>query len=145
MSGSSSWPIGHAADDMTTEYSGWPIVESSRQPTATSAYDIDYASEDDAEYIPSECNEDGDVSTSDYYGYSSEEWNDEFVDGRRNKEEQLQLQILADGYRSEYDNSADEEISPVDTDEEVGSIRTYIGPEGTIRDALLRRLHFKWA
>ena len=123
MSGSSSWPIGHAADDMTTEYSGWPIVESSRQPTATSAYDIDYASEDDAEYIPSEYNEDDDVSTSDYYGYSSEEWNDEFVDGRRNKEEQSQLQILADGYRSEYDNSADEEISPVDTDEEVGSLK----------------------
>ena len=50
MSGSSSWPIGHATDDMTMEYSGWPIVESLGQPTATSAYDIDYASEDDAEY-----------------------------------------------------------------------------------------------
>ena len=67
--------------------------------------------------IPSGYNEDDDVSTSDYYGYSSEEWNDEFVDGRRNKEEQSQLQLLADGYRSEYDNSADEVISPIDTDE----------------------------
>ena len=125
MSGSSSWPIGHAADDMTTEYSEWLIVESSRQPMATSTYDIDYTSEDDVEYIPSRYNEDDDVSTSDYStsGYSSEEWNDEFVDGRRNKEEQSQLQILADGYRSEYDNSTNEEISPVDTDEEVGSIK----------------------
>ena len=73
--------------------------------------------------IPSGYNEDDDVSTSDYYGYSSEEWNDEFVDGWRNKEEQSQLQLLADGYRSEYDNSADEVISPIDTDEEVGSIK----------------------
>ena len=78
MSGSASRPIGHAADDMTTEYSGWAIA----------AYDVDYASEDDAEYIPSGNNEDDDVCTRDYYGYSSEEWNDEFVDGRRNKEEQ---------------------------------------------------------
>ena len=122
MSGSASRPIGHAADDMTTEYSGWAIGESSRQPTATATHDVDYAIEYDAEYIPSGYNEDDDVSTSDYYGYSSEEWNDEFVDGRRNKKEQSQLQILADGYRTEYDNSADEEISPVDTDEEVGSI-----------------------
>ena len=105
ISGSTSRPIGHAADDMTTEYSGWAIA----------AYEGDYASEDDAEYIPFEYNEDGDVSTSDYYEYSNEEWNDEFVDGRRNKEEQSQLQILADRYRIEYDNSADEEISPVDT------------------------------
>ena len=87
MSGSASRPIGHAIDDMTTEYSGWAIVDSSRQPMATSAYDIDYASEDEVEYIPSGYNEDDDVSTSDYYGYSNEEWNDEFVDGRRNKEE----------------------------------------------------------
>ena len=79
MSGSASRPIGHVTDDMTTEYSGWAIA----------AYDVDYASEDDAEYIPSGYNEDDDVSTRDYYGYSSEEWNDEFVDGRRNKEEQL--------------------------------------------------------
>ena len=123
MSGSASRPIGHASDDMTAEYSGWAIGESSQQLTATAAYDVDYAIEDDVEYIPSGYNDDDDVSTSDYYGYSSEEWNDEFVDGRRNKEEQSQQQILADGYRSEYDNSADEEISPVDTDEEVGSIK----------------------
>ena len=113
MSGSASRPIGHAADDMATENSGWAIA----------AYDVDYASEDDAEYIPFGYNEDDDISTSDYYGYSSEEWNDEFFDGWRNKEEQSQLQILADGYRSEYNNSADEEISPVDTDEEVESIK----------------------
>ena len=88
MLGSASRPIGHAADDMTTEYFGWVIGESSRQLTATTAYDVDYAIEYDAEYIPSGYNEDDDVSTSDYYGYSSEEWNDEFVDGRRNRKEQ---------------------------------------------------------
>ena len=53
MSGSASRPIGHAADDMTAEYSGWAIGESSRQPTATAAYDVDYTSKNDAEYIPS--------------------------------------------------------------------------------------------
>ena len=88
MSGSASRPIGHTADDMIAEYSRWAIDESSRQPTATAAYDVDYTSENDAGYIPSGYNEDDDVSTSDYHGYSSEEWNDEFVDGRRNKEEQ---------------------------------------------------------
>ena len=73
MSSSASRPIGHVTNDMTTEYSGWAIVESSRQPTTTAAYDVHYTSEDDAEYIPFGYNEDDDFSTSDYYGYSSEE------------------------------------------------------------------------
>ena len=74
--------------------------------------------DDDSEYCPTEGNEESDVSTSD----SSEDWNDEFVDGRRSKE---QLSRLSDrGYQSEYDNSDEDVLTPSDSDDDVGNIRT---------------------
>ena len=74
--------------------------------------------DDDIEYCPNEGNEESDVSTSD----SSEDWNDEFVDGRRSKE---QLSRSSDhGYQSEYDDSDEDVLTPSDSNDDVGNIRT---------------------
>ena len=74
--------------------------------------------DDDNEYCPTEGNEESDVSTSD----SSEDWNDEFVDGWRSKE---QLSQPSDrGYQSEYDNSDEDVLIPLDSNNDVGNIRT---------------------
>ena len=78
-----------------------------------------YKSLDDySEYCPTEGNEESDVSTSD----SSEDWNNEFVDGHRSKE---QLSQPSDrGYQSEYDNSDEDVLTPSDSNNDVGNIPT---------------------
>ena len=74
--------------------------------------------DDDTEYCPTEGNEESDVSTSD----SSEDWNNEFFDGRRSKE---QLSRPSDrGYQSEYDNSDGDVLTPSDSNDDVGNIHT---------------------
>ena len=74
--------------------------------------------DNDTEYGPTKGNEERDVSTSD----SSEDWNDEFVDGRRSKE---QLSRPSDrGYQSEYDNSDEDVLTPSDSNDDIGNIQT---------------------
>ena len=73
---------------------------------------------DDSDYCPTEGNEESDTSTSD----SSEDWNDEFVDGQKSKE---QLSGPSDrGYQSEYDNLDEDVLTPSDSNDDDGSIRT---------------------
>ena len=74
--------------------------------------------DDDSDYCPTKGNEESDTSTSD----SSEDWNDEFVDGRRSKEK---LYGPSDrGYQSEYDNSDKDVLTPSYSNDDYGSIRT---------------------
>ena len=58
--------------------------------------DTHYDSDVDSEYHSSEEDE-----RSDSEEYSSEKWNDEFLDSRRVKNEEVQLQVSVDGYYSD--------------------------------------------
>ena len=127
MSGAGSGDASFASQpssEYTVESSRWLTAESSRWPTATAMYGVDSSNEDDPEYIPSEENEEDDASTSDHNGYSIEEQNDEYVDGRRNEEEHFQLQLLGYEYHSQYENSDEEVWTPRDSEDELGYIHT---------------------
>ncbi|XP_078445752.1 uncharacterized protein LOC144714836 [Wolffia australiana] len=56
--------------------------------------------------------------SSDLNGYSSEEWNDGFTNGQRNRKEQVQQELSVYGYHGEYADSDEDILTLNDTDDD---------------------------
>ncbi|XP_078433650.1 uncharacterized protein LOC144704937 [Wolffia australiana] len=78
----------------------------------------DYDSDDDSENDIGREEEESEVYLSAPDEYSSDEWDEELVDGHRLRNEHVQQQTFVAGYHSEYDDSEGDMLTPNDTDDE---------------------------